>query len=88
MVNIPTPDYPIVQSYVDIMIKGCMELEENYKLTGFAEECISTTSHWSPHWVNDRPMPRRPFIFEKKAVRIDKLLRKNLQQYFDKRQIE
>ena len=87
-VNIPTPQFPIVQSYVDIVIKGCMQLEEKYNLPGFAEECVTTTSNWSKYWVNDRIFPRRPFIYEPQTDKIDTLLRKTIQVYYNQRTIE
>jgi hypothetical protein len=32
----PTVDYPIVQSYVDIFVSGCLEQEQRFGLEGFA----------------------------------------------------
>ena len=52
-VDPPDADYPIVQSYVDIFITGCLQLAERVvgQNEDFAEQCITTTSGWSPHWV-------------------------------------
>ncbi len=72
--NGPTAMFPIVQSYVDIFVSGCQELETNFKLADFAKTCLSTTSGWNSNWKNDRIYPRRPFIFEQHASAIDKLL--------------
>jgi len=83
--HIPTPDFPIVQSYVDIVIKGCLQIERGFKLLGFAKECVTTTSNWSKYWINDRIFPRRPFIYEPKAAEIDKLLRGTVQSFFNQR---
>ena len=54
----------------------------------FSEECILTTDGWSEHWVNDRLYPRRPFIFQKNAGTIDKLIHKMLPDEFDAIRIE
>lgn len=75
--DLKTPDaeHPIVQSYVDIFINGCFELQDRYQIEDFAVHCLSTTQAWSEHWVNDRLYPRRPFIYEPNAFKIDALLR-------------
>jgi hypothetical protein len=88
--SVATPDshYPIVQSYVDIFVSGCLEQEEPLGLTGFSQQCLATTADWSEHWVNDRIYPRRPFIFQPRARQIDTLLSKQLPQYFSHIKIE
>ncbi len=85
---IPNAKYPIVQSYVDIFLSGCLEQEEKYNLTGFAKQCIQTTQDWSVSWVNDRIYPRRPFLYQPKANQIDKLINDNLPDYFQQIKIE
>lgn len=71
----PTPKFPIVQSYVDICINGCLELEALYRTAkGFTQEFISTTTGWNANWANDRIYPRRPFIYAPTASAIDKAL--------------
>jgi hypothetical protein len=84
----PTSHYPIVQSYVDIFLSGCLEQEQRFGLVEFAKQCLSTTVDWSEHWVNDRIYPRRPFIFQPRARQIDNLLSQELQQYFSRVRIE
>ena len=84
----PSKKFPIVQSYVDIFVKGCMEIESKFRLDNFKEGCIKTTHGWSTHWVNDRIYPRRPFIYEPQASAIDKVLKKNVGKYFKARVIE
>lgn len=37
-------DYPIAQSYVDIVLRGCLTIS-----TSFAQEFIQTTKGWYPH---------------------------------------
>jgi hypothetical protein len=80
--------YPIVQSYVDIFLSGCLELEQRFELKDFARQCLVTTSNWSTQWINDRIYPRRPFIYQPKAKQIDQLLNEHLPQYFQHIRIE
>jgi hypothetical protein len=70
----PTRQIPMVQSYVDICINGCLELEALYRTVkrSFTEEFIRKTSGWNEFWVNDRIYPRRPFIYSPNASAIDK----------------
>jgi len=87
-VALPDEKYPIVQSYVDVFLSGCLEQEERYGLTGFAEQCVATTADWSEHWVNDLIYPRRPFVFQARAGQIDRLLSTQLPQFFARIRIE
>ncbi|NDD06887.1 MAG: gamma-glutamylcyclotransferase, partial [Proteobacteria bacterium] len=64
----PSATHPIAQSYVDIFINGCLQTEEEFKLQGFAKDCVQLTSDWSEQWVNDRLHARRPFAI-KNAVK-------------------
>ena len=84
----PSSSYPIVQSYVDIFLSGCFELQDRFGLNDFAAECISSTVGWSGHWINDRLYPRRPFIYQSNAGRIDQLLSQKLPEYFKQIRIE
>jgi hypothetical protein len=71
----PTSVLPMVQSYVDICINGCLEIEGLYPpARGFVQEFIRTTTGWNAHWVNDRIYPRRPFIYVPNAGNIDQSL--------------
>lgn len=73
--NLPSPQFPMVQSYVDICINGCLEVEGRYATAaGFTAEFIGTTEAWSRYWVNDRLYPRRPFIYVPNASQIDTAL--------------
>lgn len=78
---LPSNKYPIVQSYVDICINGCLEVESLFpmaKENNFTIEFIKSTNYWSKYWVNDRIYPRRPFIFRHNAYEIDRILKDNL----------
>jgi hypothetical protein len=85
---VPSTQYPIVQSYVDIFLSGCFEIAEKYHLKNFSTECVVSTTNWSKYWVNDRLYPRRPFVFEPKAIEIDGLLAKKVPETFSQVKIE
>ena len=80
----PTDTHPIVQSYVDIFLNGCFQIQEEFKLESFAKDCVETTKEWSEHWVNDRIHPRRPFAIAN-AMKIDQLLSKYFTNYYNHR---
>lgn len=73
----PTPAMPIVESYVDICVSGCLEIEALYRKTQglFVQEFIKTTTGWNKYWVNDRLYPRLPFIYVPNAGQIDQALK-------------
>ena len=52
----PTSAVPMVQSYVDICINGCLEIDAMYRAAkgSFTREFISSTTGWNANWVNDR----------------------------------
>lgn len=87
-VDEPDRGYPIVQSYVDIFLGGCLDVGEVYGIAEFALECIRTTRGWSKHWINDRIMPRRPFEHQPQARKIDAILEQAIPQYLKARVIE
>lgn len=80
--------YPIVQSYVDIFLSGCIQMEKKYQLNNYARQCITTTSDWSLQWVNDRIYPRRPWASIPEAETIDKLLAEEVADFFNSITIE
>ena len=73
----PSTKFPMVQSYVDLCINGCLELDGLYRATNgsFTQEFIHTTTGWNKNWVNDRIYPRRPFIYCPNAGAIDQALK-------------
>lgn len=77
----PTPEFPIVQSYLDICLNGCLELEAAYPLAReakFAETFLKTSTGWSRYWVNDRIHPRWASTSLPNAGKIDRLIREVL----------
>ncbi|MDB1126097.1 gamma-glutamylcyclotransferase family protein [Vibrio algarum] len=49
----PTIEIPIVQSYVDTVIAGCLEVSEN-----FAQHFVENTKGWHHPLENDRNQPK------------------------------
>jgi hypothetical protein len=84
----PDKRFPITQSYVDVFLSGCLDIEQTLNLSNFADTCILTTYQWSPYWVNDRIFPRRPLAAQPNAEKIDHLLAKNLPDIFPHIKIE
>lgn len=69
--GLPAPDarFPLVESYIDVVIEGGLEYGPE-----FAREIIETTRDWSPYWLNDRTLARRPWVFDKQFAKVDALL--------------
>jgi ChaC-like protein len=81
--SLPTPQFPIVQSYVDICLTGCLQIEQGFPDAGdFAGEFIESTQGWSKYWENDRVHPRRAPFTVPLASNIDELLQKHLPKLF------
>jgi hypothetical protein len=62
--------YPLLDSYVDVVVEGGLEFGEDY-----ARELIGTTRDWSTDWLNDRPLARRPWVADKNYQMVDTMLR-------------
>lgn len=54
----PTSDFPVVQTYLDVVLNGCMQ----WGGVSAAEEFIRTTGGWSEYFLNDTPLGRRPWL--------------------------
>jgi hypothetical protein len=67
--SLPDAKFPMLESYIDIVIQGGLEYSPE-----FAREIIVTTKDWSPYWLNDRELARRPWVFDKQYAAVDKLL--------------
>lgn len=78
-------DHPILQSYVDTVMQGCL----HWGGPEMAEEFVVTTDSWSPYFLNDTPSSRRPWLFRKEYDTIDSLLSKHpATHYVDRRHPE
>lgn len=65
----PSVGFPLLESYIDVVIEGGMEYGLDY-----AREIIVTTTDWSGYWLNDRELPRRPWVFDRHYAAVDRLL--------------
>eukprot|EP00588_Corethron_pennatum_P012599 CAMPEP_0194276572 /NCGR_PEP_ID=MMETSP0169-20130528/9126_1 /TAXON_ID=218684 /ORGANISM="Corethron pennatum, Strain L29A3" /LENGTH=1199 /DNA_ID=CAMNT_0039020315 /DNA_START=42 /DNA_END=3641 /DNA_ORIENTATION=+ len=64
-------EYPILQSYVDTVMQGCL----SWGGEDMAKSFVATTAGWSPYFLNDTPSSRRPWLFRREYNVIDKILR-------------
>ncbi|WP_133305565.1 gamma-glutamylcyclotransferase family protein [Streptomyces sp. AcE210] len=74
-------EFPIVQSYVDVCVSGCLEIEDEFpasRTAKFAQNFFTGTTDWKTPWINDRIYPWRPFVHVPQANRIDALIRDQL----------
>jgi hypothetical protein len=67
----PSANFPILQSYVDVVLHGALRYGPD-----FAREIIQTTAGWGVFWLNDRELPRRPWVHSSDYQAIDSLLGK------------
>lgn len=67
--ELPDATFPLVQSYIDVVLEGALA-----EGVDFARELIATTFDWSRFWIDDRPVPRRPWSATPEAGTIDRLL--------------
>ena len=81
------PSHPIPQSYVDIIIRGCLTISED-----FARSFIETTHGWNhdeDHWVDDRELPiykrADPEFSSEHGEAIDKLLEEHIEEEMEER---
>ncbi len=74
-VGLPEPDaeFPLLQSYIDIVVEGGLEYSRD-----FASEVLATTDGWSNYWLNDRQLARRPWVFDRSAAGVDAIIRDSL----------
>jgi hypothetical protein len=65
----PDRDFPLLESYIDVFVEGGLEYGKEY-----ARELIETTQGWSPYWLNDRVLARRPWVRDPQSQTVDELL--------------
>lgn len=77
----PTKTFPIAQSYVDVVINGCLEINKD-----FAKDFITLTDNWDSPWINDRNNPKYPRAGSSSSnAPIDTILKKTILSSFKKR---
>jgi hypothetical protein len=79
----PSVHFPILQTYIDVVVSGCLEHGD-----AFAREFIQTTFKWSPYWLNERELARRPWLHQAQYMHIDALLGELVPEYFTLRRLE
>lgn len=58
----PSKKYPIIQSYLDTCIEGCLETEAAFPhIHGFLDAFINTTLFWNEHIFDDRCLVEKTF---------------------------
>jgi hypothetical protein len=67
-IDSPSTNFPISEYYVDIFIAGCLDLEKQYKLTGFAKQCISSTHLWVHDFDQRIPQELIPLKFDRQTA--------------------
>ncbi len=75
--SLPSAEVPIVQSYLDICMEGCLEQEAEFpslRENEFVSQFLLSCQEWSMNWVNDRIYPRRPHVYFPPAFKIDQIL--------------
>eukprot|EP00980_Cylindrotheca_fusiformis_P028220 scaffold22586_cov138-Cylindrotheca_fusiformis.AAC.40 len=79
-------NHPLLQSYVDTVLQGCLE----WGGESMVEDFILMTGGWSTFFLNDTPSSRRPWLFRKEYDTIDRLLQKYAEKthYADRRHPE
>lgn len=82
----PDQSHPLIQSYVDLFIGGCIEQAADiaHKTVNnliypddyvFVNDCINKTQGWTTDfWLNDRVYPDRPWGMSPYALVVDKIL--------------
>ncbi len=68
-----TRDFPIIQTYVDTCLSGMM----SWGGESMMEDFVLNTHWWSPHFLNDCPLSRRPWLHRKHYVEVDDVLTKH-----------
>lgn len=55
----PNKDYPILQTYADVFMTGCLQTQAEFNLTEFGKLCFTTTYGWDlANWLYDRSNPQ------------------------------
>jgi hypothetical protein len=78
--ELPTSEFPIAQSYLDVVLTGCLAINEE-----FAVDFIRMTDGWDHSWLDDRLKPRYPRAISSDHHRIDAVLQKVIPDQLAKR---
>lgn len=69
----PSEDHPILQTYVDICVRGCLR----WGGEALAGNFLISTFGWSEYFLNDAPLSRRPWLHRLDYGVIDACLEKH-----------
>jgi hypothetical protein len=73
----PTEECPIAQSYVDVVLSGCLDIDE-----AFAREFVRTTTNWHGCPFDDRERPQYPRAIRdlprERIAAIDRILKEEV----------
>ncbi|KEI35538.1 hypothetical protein FRA_33c05310 [Francisella sp. W12-1067] len=76
----PNKDFPILQTYADVFMTGCLQTQAAYRLSEFGQLCFDTTYNWDlANWLYDRPNPqyaRYSADTEKYRSKIDQIIKR------------
>lgn len=78
----PSVESPLHQSYIDVVIAGCLEFGED-----FAQEFILNCLYWDSHWINDRDNPSYVRTLKNPPIeKIDNILKKVIPKEIERRE--
>jgi cation transport regulator ChaC len=66
----PDEEYPIIQTYVDVCIRGCLQ----WGGIDLAKQFVLSTHGWNEFFLNDAPTSRRPWLHRPDYTEIDGIL--------------
>ncbi|WP_221076065.1 gamma-glutamylcyclotransferase family protein [Agarivorans aestuarii] len=64
----PQSNSPILQSYLDVCLRGCLAVNEQY-----AREFLLSTNYWVSHWLDDRHQPIYPRAINMDALALEQI---------------
>ena len=67
---LPDEDFPILQTYVDVCIRGCLQ----WGGQPLADHFVLSTHSWSDCFLNDAPLSRRPWLHRLDYAAVDSCL--------------
>lgn len=68
----PDRDHPVLQSYLDVCLRGCLE----WGGESLACEFVESIGGWTEFFLYDTPLSRRPWIHRKDHLILDGILEK------------
>lgn len=66
----PDEEHPILQSYIDVVIRGCLQ----WGGRKLADQFLNSTLGWNAYYLNDTLLSRRPWLHRQDYALIDDIL--------------